>query len=445
MGKVIRKTESLCPECMNVIPAEYQEINGKIYLVKKCPEHGEYKVLVWSDGAQYQKWDEQSVHAANFSRRNEVKDICPYDCGLCKNHEGGVCTAVLEVTYKCNMKCEICFADTEKANYNPSLEKIREMYETARRYGGDCSIQISGGEPTVREDLPEILKMGKTMGFSHIQVNTNGLKIAEDVEYVKALKKAGADLIYLQFDGTNDEIYQTIRGKKLWEIKQKAVANCEKAEIGVILVPVIMKSVNEKDIGNLITYAQQHMPTVKGIHFQPVSFFGRYPGEEPQDDDRMNLSDIISEIEKQTKGTIKAEMLAPRKRFDPHCSFSGLFYLDEKKGLLSLNQPEKRKASTAATDFAKQTNIFTNKHWRMREHSDESDAKQTPEEIKDFLKRIQDYTLTISGMGFQDVWNIDIGRLRGCCVLVVTADKKMVPLCAFHVTSNRGERLYENK
>jgi uncharacterized radical SAM superfamily Fe-S cluster-containing enzyme len=429
------ETESLCPECLRRIPAFYEREKGKVYLRKTCKVHGNYKVLVWSDTDQYLSWREQSVHAEKVRSGGPTEKGCPFDCGLCMEHEGGTCTAVMEITYQCNMECRVCFADTTKACYNPSLEKIREMYLTAYRNGGFCSIQLSGGEPTMREDLTDILKMGKELGFPHIQVNTNGIKIAQNVEYLQSLKEAGADLIYLQFDGTREEIYQKIRGRDMWAIKQQAVANCEKVRIGVILVPTIIPHINADNIGEIVAFAKEHMPTVRGVHFQPISYFGKFPGGVPQDEDRINLSDIIFALEKQTKGEIKGDDIVPRKRYDPHCAFSSLFYLSEEGKLKALTEKKQNMFMDEKTDFARRANAFTSAHWRMPVEGEKQGS---------FRERLKSYTLSITGMGFQDVWNIDLGRLKGCCVHVVTANNQVTPLCAFHVTSSKGERLYKN-
>lgn len=448
MKKIVMETESLCPECLKVIKAEYIEENGKIYLRKKCTEHGEYKVLAWSDAEGYVKWMKQSVHAVKNSDKAPISKGCPFDCGFCRQHEGKTCTAVLEVTYRCNMNCEICFADTEKNSYEPDLDKIRRMYEVAYKHGGDCSIQISGGEPTVREDISEIIRMGKDMGFSHIQVNTNGIRLANEPDYAFMLKEAGADLIYLQFDSLRDEVYKVIRGREMLDIKLKAIENCSKAGLGVMLVPVMVNGVNNQEIGNLIRFAKSKMPYVKGVHFQPVSYFGRYPERDGKTAwGHMNLADVVRELVIQTDGEISEEALVPRKKYDAHCAFSGAFYLDEDGVLRAMTDSRQNEDVSADTDFSVKTNTFTNRFWRLsQDKSDGTDEKKaTGKDMLRFMKRLRDYTLTVSGMGFQDVFNIDLKRLKGCCVQVISNDEKAIPLCAFHLTSVNGERLYKNE
>ncbi|MGD1818195.1 MAG: radical SAM (seleno)protein TrsS [Pleomorphochaeta sp.] len=427
--------ETLCPECLTKIEGWYEEIDGKIYIIKQCPVHGEFKTLFWRDADLYKKFKETEVHAECNTTLLKGEN-CPFDCGLCDIHEGKTCTAVMEITYKCNMNCPVCFADTEKVKYDPDITQIRKMYETVLK-GGTPSIQLSGGEPTVREDLPEIIKMGKEMGFPHIQVNTNGVILANNDNYAKELKDAGCDLIYLQFDGLRDEIYQFTRGKAMVDIKMKAIDNCRKANLGVLLVVTVSPKANLKDIGEIVNFAKDNLPTVRGIHFQPMSYFGRFPGKCPPDEDRCSLSDVMHALVEQT-GEMKFEEFSPRKRYDSHCAFSTLYYVDEEKKLHHLESENSQVKPPKNTDFATNTNKFTNMRWRLPQETEKG-------KMLNFMNHVREYTMAISGMGFQDCWNFDINRVKGCCVHVITSDLKKVPLCAFHLTSVNGERIYNNE
>lgn len=436
------ETESLCPLCLKRIPARYIEVDGRIFLVKQCPEHGEFKTAFWRDAAMFHEWLRRSVHAPKQSNGNAAHRGCPFDCGVCAEHEGGVCTAVLEITYRCNMACAVCFADAKKETFEPDMEEIAELFETARRFGGDCSIQLSGGEPTVREDLPEIIRLGKKLGFSHIQVNTNGLRLAQEPDYAAELKEAGADLIYLQFDSVEDSVYIAIRGRSLFDVKCAAVENCRACGLGVLLVPTIIPGLNLHRIGQLVEFAKENMPVVKGIHFQPVSYFGRYPDLTPKDADRCGLDDIIHALEEQTNGEISRRSLVARERVSPHCAFSGVFYLKENGVLEAITNEKQSFDARGVPDYAKKANRYTNTYWRLNEAQGKT---KTQSPMEKFSKRLATHTLSISGMGFQDVWNIDINRLRGCCVHVIASGGRAVPLCAFHLTGLNGERLYHNE
>lgn len=454
MISVFNQTESLCPVCLKKVKAFITIENNDVYIEKRCKEHGYFKVLIWRDKDLYKSWGKESVHADKVSSPAYAEEKgCPYDCGLCSDHEGGTCTAVIEITNNCNMKCPVCFASANEIDeYDPDLNEIEAMYRTVINSNGKCSVQLSGGEPTIREDLPEILKMGKSMGFEHIQVNTNGLRISEDTEYPIKLKDSGADLIYLQFDGVDDEVYKIIRGKRMLDIKLKAIENCKNAGIGVLLVPVIIKDVNLDKVGEIIEFAKNNMPYIKGIHFQPVSYFGRYPKEGIDNDARTTLSDVIQACVEQVD-EISIKNLIPRKRYDSHCAFSSLFVLDENNKLQPITQQGKeteeiikekitefknnRDDITNNDYFSESANKFTNKNWRLAENSSESKDN--------FYDRLKNYRLSITGMPFQDVWNVDIERLKGCCVHVVGNDNRLVPLCAYHITSTSGKRLYQNR
>ena len=166
MKTIINETQSLCPECLRKIPARHIEEDGKVFLEKECPEHGSCQVLVWSDAEQYREWMEQSVHAEPCRTGPEMKMDCPLDCGLCREHEGKTCTAVLEITYRCNMECEVCFADTKKARYEPGLAEIKRMYETAYRNGGETAPSSSAaGSPRSERTCRRSCGWGKGWDF----------------------------------------------------------------------------------------------------------------------------------------------------------------------------------------------------------------------------------------------------------------------------------------
>jgi len=452
MNRIIRKTESLCPICLRRTLADICEENGNVYINKVCGEHGSFKVLLWRDAELYEEWAASSVHADPVEKSMNPKDRgCPYDCGLCPDHEGGTCTAVMEITNNCNMTCPVCFSqagDTEP--FNPALEAIGRMYQSVLSLGGNCSVQLSGGEPTLRDDLPEIIRLGKTMGFKHIQVNTNGLRIAKDYGYLERLKEAGADLVYLQFDGTREDIYRFTRGRNMFAVKERVIDHCEEAGIGVLLVPVIIRGLNDDNLGDILRFAKSRMPVVKGIHFQPASYFGRFPYRQPSDEARITLPDVLKGLIEQTDDGFEMEHFIPRKRFDSHCSFSGLFLLNSDNRLQAVTRRENesaglikkrletfkkaKKVSDNRDYFTEAASGFTNKHWRLEDKQDRGTGST--------FERIRDYRLSISGMAFQDVWNIDLDRLKGCCVHVVGADKRLIPLCAHYLTAADGHRLY---
>ena len=439
MSEILHETESLCPVCLRRIPARYEREDGKAYMVKDCPEHGRFKVLFWRDADMYEDWLKQGVHALAKDRGRPLGERgCPFDCGICDEHRSGTCTSILEITYRCNMNCKICFADANAERFEPDLEQIERMYASALASNPYCSVQLSGGEPTVRDDLCDIIRLGKRLGVVHLQVNTNGIKLAADPEYAKRLKEAGLDLIYLQFDGLDEDIYRHIRGREMLDIKLRAVENCEAAGLGILLVPVVIPGVNLHRIGEIVEFGKRHIPVIKGIHFQPVSYFGRFPGKTPPDESRCGLSDVIHALCEQCPEELKMEHFVPRKQFDPHCDFSSTYYLDETGKLVAMSERDQNSCDTERTDFVEKTNRYTTKRWRYQAGAE----ADTP--LMRFAMRTLTHSFCISGMGFQDVWNIDLGRLHGCCVHIVRSDCTLIPFCAFHLTGADGRRLYTN-
>ncbi len=453
MDKILSKTQSLCPVCLDRISAEIVVEGDNVYLKKACNNHGSFKTLIWRDAKLYMEWEKGSSHALSPKTTfNKIEEGCPFDCGLCPDHEGETCTAILEVTHRCNIRCPVCFASSGGDFVDPTLGEIRQIYETILDGGRLCSTQLSGGEPTVRDDLPEIIKIGKKMGFSHIQVNTNGIRISKDPGYLEKLKQSGADLIYLQFDGVSDKTYRTLRGIPMLEAKMKAIDNCKKLEMGVILVPTIIPEVNSNEIGDIVRFAKKCMPVVKGIHFQPASYIGRFPHNIPEDRHRMTLPDVIKALTDQTNGELKMNAFMPRKRKDPHCAFSSVFVLSD-DGILQpitkshLNSKYKTtyeiEELTGEEIFSEKANKFTNRFWRMADNTAIQERSEKRDSLRAFRKRVAQYSLTITGMPFQDVWDIDLQRLKGCCVHVVK-HKKLIPFCAFYLTSMAGNRFYKN-
>jgi uncharacterized radical SAM superfamily Fe-S cluster-containing enzyme len=230
---------------------------------------------------------------------------------LCSGHKQKTCTAVIEVAHRCDLRCPICFAASgTDADSDPSLNEIAQILEMLRDRSDHCPVQFSGGEPALRNDLPQIVALAKKLGFDPIQINTNGIRLAQDAAFGQELADAGITVIYLQFDGLTDTVYRHIRGADLLSLKLKAIERCAELKIGVILVPTLVKNVNDSQIGEIIQFAKKWIPIVKGVHFQPMTFLGRYPAS-LRNEDRLLISDILAAIEDQTGGEIRVENLVP--------------------------------------------------------------------------------------------------------------------------------------
>ena len=321
--EVIRRTQSLCPECLKQIPAEFYvdpETNW-VMLRKHCKEHGEFKDKISIDADEY-KWQKEFTNeigsTLNISTKPESTTSgikcsekgCPYDCGICENHQSAPCICLIDVTNRCNLTCPICFANASAKGYvvEPTFDEIIQIMEHFRSMKPQPAVmlQFAGGEPTLRDDLPEIIRRGKEMGFIETMVSTNGVRMGKSVEFCRELKEAGLDAVYLQFDATDaPEVWKKIRGVNLWPLKKRVIENCREVGLhGVVLVPVIAKGVNDSQVGPILDFARDNTDVCVGVVFQPVSLCGRINYEELMDL-RYTTSDLKADINKHTHDVIK--------------------------------------------------------------------------------------------------------------------------------------------
>lgn len=436
----LSKTQSVCPECLDVLTAVRVSYGNEVFLEKECPVHGKFKTLLWRGAPPFETWLRPKLPSKPPVTDGAVKLGCPYDCGLCEEHRQHTCTALVEVTQRCNLHCAYCFASAGSELQDLPIADIKEQFERVIKDCKDSNLQLSGGEPTVRDDLPEIVALARKTGFNFIQVNTNGLRIASDLEYLKALRQAGLNSVFLQFDGLDDQIYQRLRGRPILNFKLQAIKNCAEQGIGVVLVPTIVRDVNDKAIGDIVKFAIQNIPAVRGVHFQPVSFFGRYP-QEPTARERITLPEVMRGITEQTDGLIKLEDLKPPCCENSLCSFQGNFKLWPDGSFKAL--AASCCGPVDAEAGAKRTKSFVARQWNgIGATVNSKSSASFSNSWDELLYRLKTYSFSISGMAFQDAWNLDLERLKDCCIHVVSPKGKLIPFCAYNLTSKNGQSLY---
>lgn len=464
--EIIGQTQSVCPVCLERIPAVRVKTGDTIYLRKTCAAHGEFQTVIWRGQPGYETWQRLKRPEYPKVSLTQTERGCPFDCGLCPGHSQQICCALIEVTQRCNLRCPVCFADAgvgasidtdigtktqPDTTADPTLEELLAQLRLIWNTAGKCNIQLSGGEPTVRDDLPELIRAARSLGYTFLQLNTNGLRLAADPGYVQALKEAGLSTVFMQFDGINDVVYRRLRGQNLFEIKQKAIENCAQHHLGVVLVPTLVPGVNTGQIGDIVRYALSGMPVIRGVHFQPVSYFGRYPTV-PHDSDRITLPEVLQALEQQTDGLLKATDFAPSDCENALCSFHGDFiYLEDGRlAPVTLKEdtggsPDRCCRPEAETVIKAQN--FVAKRWQMHEESVccTPENKTEPKDSWDtMLDRIKNYRLSITCMTFQDAGNMDLERLKYCCVPVID-NGKAIPFCAYNLTARDGYALYRGK
>lgn len=462
MSNPMKPTESLCPVCLAKIPAHIRIRDDDAVLEKRCPLHGSFATPIWCGQPAFESWKRPKTPHQPPVTFSEIAKGCPFDCGLCPDHRQRSCTILIEVTQRCDLKCPVCYADAGCDNSRDlSLAKIETLLRVAWRAGPNANIQISGGEPTVRDDLPEIVTMARQAGFAFIQLNTNGLRISRDAAYLQALKQAGLASVFLQFDGLDDAIFQKLRGGRLLNAKMEAIRACGANDIGVVLTPTLVPGVNTTDIGAIIIKAAELSPVVRAVHFQPISYFGRFfqtHAEKP----RLTLPEIMQAIERQTHGMLKATHFKPPGCENEICSFHANFWVTPQGRIMPLQKNGNADCCTQPIDAEQGANraiSYVARQWAapsvkrpaakidlkpdfFRQQGCCDKQKSIPMALDDFIARANTHRLSISAMAFQDVWNVDLNRVRDCCIHVMSPDAKLIPFCLYNLTSMHGRRLY---
>jgi len=477
MSEVKEEVESVCPECyrkdgkINNIPGEIVvEDDGKVYLEKECEKHGEFKAIYWDDVDIYEKIMEYEVEGPGIDNPQVDGTSCPQDCGLCKRHKSQSVLTNLFVTNRCDLRCSYCFANAgaEGFVYEPSLEELREQMEQVRNEKPVPSqaIQITGGEPTVRDDIVEIVEMANEMGFTQVQVNTNGIKLGDNPQLAKDLREAGTNTIYLSFDGVSKET------NPWFEQNKKTLDSLRECGMGAVLVPVVINGHNDHEIGDIIQFAKENVDIVRGVNFQPVSFVGKIDNitEEQRKRERITYSEMIKKAEKQLDGDIKAKedwypvpfvtpvsklvekfKGEPQVEFSTHpsCGVATYAFIDEDDSLIPITDfIDVEGLMEKLDEESKKDGILSNLRTKISlglNLSDYIDEEKSPEgmDVEDLLKKavaggshdklgeFHMNSLFLGSMWFQDVWNLNISRLERC-VIHYSTPEGIIPFCAYN-------------
>lgn len=474
--QILRNTESLCPECLKVVPAQiFIDESNRVKIGKTCSEHGYFEdTYTFSDPDLY-RWAEgyayEGVKPEN--PRTETLRGCPYDCGVCPQHRSQTVLAIVDVTNRCNLRCPICFANAAAAGYvyEPTMEQIEEILKNLRatRPVPPPALQFSGGEPTVRDDLPELIAMAKRLGFEHVEVNTNGIRFAGDVDYMKRCLMEGMDTVYLQFDGLDDEIYKRSRGVPLTKVKLKVLENARRIGLeSIVLVVTLVKGFNDHQLGDIVRFAMENSDVVRCVNVQPVSITGRID-RESREAMRINTTDFMKLLESQTDGLIKASDFRPvpsvipvsravgalkGKRYvefstAPWCGVATFMIQRDDKSWLPITRladvDRFFQAMLKAAEDAEKGRRFSAK---MRILASLRYVKTgfirevlwpvlrdgSYDALGGFMRRI----LMIGCMHFMDPYNFDLQRVQRCTIHYGLPDGTIRPFCSYNTLHRRS-------
>jgi uncharacterized radical SAM superfamily Fe-S cluster-containing enzyme len=463
----IKNTKSICPECLRVLDATIFEDDNRVYIKKECSEHGFFQELYWSDYDQYMRAEQFKYDGDGLNNpRTKTDKGCPYDCGICPEHKSHTSLAIIDITNRCNLTCPVCFANAAAAGYvyEPTTEQVTDMLNNLRANDPvpATALQFSGGEPTIRNDLIEFVRKAKELGFRHVEVNTNGLRLAQSVDYCKQLKEAGVSTIYLQFDGLTPEVYKFIRGIDLVNIKMKAIENCRKAGLhSIVLVVTLVKGVNDNQLGDIINFAVKNFDIIRCINVQPISLCGRLPQKE-RDRMRITIPDFMRLSEEQTNGKIKVSDFYPvptvvpvsravgalkNKRYvdftaHPHCGMATYLFVEDgdivpitryanvDKFVAAMKKVNEN-AQAGSMKKAKLRLLAAARHVKfsfLRKYL----LKVLTEGSYSSLGDLQRKTILLSSMHFMDPYNFDLERVQRCVIHYAVPDGRIIPFCSMN-------------
>ncbi len=325
-------TRSICPTCKKLIDAHILLRDNKVFMRKRCPQHGQFEALVFGDAELYtqiQRYNKPGTLPLEFA--TAVKDGCPHDCGLCPDHQQHACLALIEVNQACNLDCPLCFANAgthlAQGGWEATYEQVEFMLDRFIAYEGNPEVvQFSGGEPTLHPRILDFVELAQQKGVNYVMLITNGIRIAHDDKFLAGLARLKPH-IYLQFDGFEAETNRLLRGKPdLIQDKLRALDRLAEADVRAVLVSAVERGVNEHELGAIVEFGLRH-PAVFGVNFNAAFRAQRH--NLPADPlTRITIPDIVKGLEAQTRGLFKLSDFVPVPCCMPVCNFVTYALLD---------------------------------------------------------------------------------------------------------------------
>jgi uncharacterized radical SAM superfamily Fe-S cluster-containing enzyme len=481
-----KTVETLCPDCGRNIIGRVFDWRGDVYMEKTCPDHGYVRDRIFTNTELYLKCLEWSFREGTGLSNPNVKNAshCPNDCGLCNMHQSHTLLGQVDLTNRCNLKCPICFANSDASGYvcEMDLEEITHLLKQLRAYRPvpASAVQLSGGEPTLHPDFLDVVRTARDLGFSHIQIATNGITLAEP-GFAQKCAEAGLHTVYLQFDGVDDEVYEFTRGRKLMDIKRRAIENIHQAGMKICLVPTIVRGINDDQVPKILRFALDNIHVVSAIAYQPVAFTGRISTEE-REAQRYTLGDLANQLAETglidvMRDFYPLSMVAPISRLmaalsgepkitataHPTCSAGTYFVVDEHRNAVPITKIFDVEALFTEMDELADTienarfkwihkmkvPLLFKKYFKPEEAPEGMNVKGFLRALKGLLDKKTGRgesgettyrTLMAAAMHFQDRYNYDVERVKRC-VIHYSTPEGMFPFCAYNSGPVHRERV----
>ena len=441
------ETTSLCETCYALVPAKIIFEGDHVFYLKRCHEHGVMKTLV-SDDARYWKLCKEYLKPGDRPLRvsGRTEHGCPYDCGLCPDHEQHSCLAIVEINDECNLTCPVCFAGSStKRAERRTIAEVEAMLDALVAAEGEPDlVQISGGEPTIHPDFFAILDAAKARPIRHLMVNTNGVRLARDSDFADRLASYMPRFeVYLQFDSLQRDALLDIRGADLTSIRQQALEALDARGVSTTLVMTVKKGVNDGEIADVIRHALK-WSCVRGVTIQPIQDAGRNASFDPR-----KHRIVLSEVRKRAAeaGVFSLDDLIPLPCNPEQISIAYGLRNGEKIMPLTALIPRELLVAEAPNTVAFEN--FPGLHKKVL------DLFSLPGAAGDATERIASLLCclpgikTPEGLGygstfrvvisqFLDRWNFDLGGVKRSCVHFVEPDGKIYPFDTYNTFYRKG-------
>lgn len=436
-------TNSICATCFRKVEAKVIFQDDQVFLHKYCPEHKHQRVLISTD-VEYYKLARNYLKPGQMPLKfnTPIKYGCPYDCGLCPDHEQHSCLTLVEITDQCNLQCPICYAESGPHRQTwRSLEQVEFLLDCVVRNEGEPDIvQISGGEPTIHPEFFQILDAAKSRPIKHVMVNTNGIRIAQDEEFAKRLSDYMPGFeIYLQFDSLRAEPIKELRGLDLREVHRRALDRLNRYNLSTTLVVTLKKGLNDEEIGEIVEFALQQ-PCVRGVTFQPIQSAGRVENFDPARD-RLTLGEVRQQILKQCSWLSPADMIPVPCHPDCLAMAYALKINGQAVPLTSLIDPKVLLQHGSNTIVYEQDPAVKDHVFKLfsTSHSPQSSALSLKQllcclplvEVPDSIGYENVFRILI--MQFLDPFNFDVRSVKKSCVHIVHPDGRIIPFDTFNM------------
>ena len=457
----VEDTKSICPVCKVVVDAQVNIRDSKVYLRKRCREHGEFEAVVYGDADMFlesTRFNKPGTIPLQF--QTQVRDGCPLDCGLCPEHKQHACLGMIEVNSNCNLDCPICFADSghHPDGYAITLEECERMLDAFVAAEGEPEVvMFSGGEPTIHRQILDFVDAAQARPIKAVVLNTNGIRLASDRRFVAELAaRVGPGRhvgVYLQFDGFDERTHREIRGKDLRAIKRRALDNCAEAGLTVTLVAAVERDLNDHELGAIVRYGIAH-PAVRSVAFQPVTHAGRHVQFDPLT--RLTNSDIVHGIAAQLPEWFRAEDFFPVPCCFPTCRSVTYLLTDGRSvvpipRLLDVEEYLDYVTNRVIPDLAIRealeklwsasafmgTETTADNLTRAARALDCANACGV--NLPEALATLTDTAFAIVVQDFQDPYTLNVKQLMKCCVEEITPDGRLIPFCAYNSVGYREQ------